>query len=93
MKDRYTFQEEQLRKLSEELSSEVNTADLWDAIEGKLPPIKKRRDFPIFWWIMGNSVVLLSIVAWLLVFHSNLEKRIIFKIIRNRVFRQIVGTQ
>ena len=73
MEDKFTNQEEQLRSISEKFQLDVDTADLWNQIEGQLPPVQKERR-PIAWWfIMGGLVVIGGMLVWSFSTHQNTQ--------------------
>ena len=68
MKERYTYEEEQLRRLSDEFSLQIDSDALWNEIEGKLPPVEVERKRMFFWWVTGNLAVILLVVGTLFLF-------------------------
>ena len=73
MKEKFTYHENRLRKLSEEFSPDIDSAAIWEEIEGKLPPVNTKRRRTFYWWIAGNLAIVLLIVASMFFFPKETE--------------------
>jgi len=58
MEEKLTNQEEQLRALSDNFTSHIDTAELWDNIEGRLPSDARHRRPLVWWFVLGGAIIL-----------------------------------
>ncbi|MEM9547068.1 MAG: hypothetical protein AAGA77_13890 [Bacteroidota bacterium] len=67
MEDRFTDQEKQLKALGDRFSIDLDTDDLWNNVESRLPPEEDGKRRPVAWWFVGGvSVALLGLLLWVL---------------------------